>query len=215
MNPRTPDSPLHTEIPDFLRPEFCALLAQEVRRLRDHWTVYDSVQTLGGSMYLHPWSLYSHLRDSTPRSIPWGLARHTLEIHFNASTPEEFCPPGFHVFDSAYSGKPGQVHIDSHSRKHPLFWESRATHRPLTFTIPIELPASPGGLDFVSPLGEITSHLPYKVGTMYLHDGQTPHAIAPQTIEPDELRLTLQGFVWRRREGVRASHTTVSNLIFF
>jgi len=113
--------------------------------------------------------------------------------------------PSFHIFDQQCNGIEGHPHIDEPFTRinlGSLDWSD-----PFSFTIPVELPAGGGGIDFwwgctdaevekYMAGGEVPkpTYHPYTVGALYMHDGMTPHRIAnPCDMVAGEHRITLQG----------------------
>ena len=114
--------------------------------------------------------------------------------------------PGFHIFrcDSALMCWPlASVHQDQQEQL--LSWDD-VPDETMSFTVPIELPVSGGGLwmwddDVSHPiqlLGKKKTFIPYEPGRMVLHNGKRFHQIAPAAkTEPNALRITLQGHAVR------------------
>jgi hypothetical protein len=103
--------------------------------------------------------------------------------------------PGFHIFEShpALTQPIAKWHVDIPHKTLGLEGEEH-----YTFTVPLELPSSGGGLDIIGKDGE-EQYIPYTVNTMTLSDGKTPHRIACfKDYVPGEYRITLQGHIYRR-----------------
>ena len=102
--------------------------------------------------------------------------------------------PGFHIFKSDKK----LLDISGH-------WHHDSPHTILeiddidtsTFTVPIMLPKSGGGIDYL--INEKEHYLPYREKQLLWHNGKTVHRIAKfKECEPDEYRITLQGHLVRR-----------------
>ena len=103
--------------------------------------------------------------------------------------------PGFHIFPShpKFLTIAGKWHMD-----YPHTTLNLGDKDPSAFTLPIELPVSGGGMDFLDDKG-IMSHIPYKERELVLHSGLDVHRIAGmKAYTPGEYRITLQGHLIRR-----------------
>ena len=125
--------------------------------------------------------------------------------------------PGFHIFQNSEiinQNKWGaSIHTDSPHTKHA--WPTKI-NCVFTFTISIQSPNNGSGLRFwlneenfhnISPvyyddlieddkrkLEEEAIYIPYKIGYIYEHDGNTYHQIATEKdFKPNERRISLQG----------------------
>ena len=122
----------------------------------------------------------------------------------HTETPEGFGYPSFHVFDDRVGDTVGHPHIDEPFKR--VAWPEPFTN-PFSFTVAVELPSEGGGLDYwpdytdeqidayiaTDELPE-PEYIPYQLGTMYVHDGFTPHRIANRFgVKAGEYRITLQG----------------------
>lgn len=124
--------------------------------------------------------------------------------------------PGFHVWLS--QGIPTQpsasVHFDLQYEPLVRHGVLPAPEDTLSFTLPVALPMTGGGLTYwkdvllgVSDidwsggktLADVTrdaasSHIEYSLGKLVLHSGQLAHQISPvPVVRPDDLRITMQG----------------------
>jgi len=117
--------------------------------------------------------------------------------------------PGFHIFlsDPLFLNPVASVHVDLQYQLLP--WPGDAAPdfaHPLSFTLPLALPRSGGGLNHTAtprPRPHSTAQLdlyqPYQAGHLYLHSGHLLHQIAPlRAIAPDDQRITLQGHAVRQ-----------------
>jgi len=99
--------------------------------------------------------------------------------------------PGFHIFEHDAMGYEPSKHLDLPFQR--VLWPEPFSN-PFTFTVLLEQPEAGAGSDWWATLD---SHDPtrviYELGAIYIHDGLTPHAIAPLLIENGEYRITLQG----------------------
>ena len=103
--------------------------------------------------------------------------------------------PGFHIFpsDPKFLTITGKWHMDF-----PHTTLELGDKEASAFTLPIELPVSGGGMDFLDDKG-IMSHIPYKERELVLHSGLDVHRIAGmKAYTPGEYRITLQGHLIRR-----------------
>ena len=117
--------------------------------------------------------------------------------------------PGFHIFrcDSVLMCWPlASVHLDQQEQL--LSWDG-IPDETISFTVPIELPISGGGLwmwddDVSHPiqlLGKKKTFLPYEPGRMVLHTGKQFHLIAPVAkTAPNTFRISLQGHAVRIKD---------------
>jgi len=126
--------------------------------------------------------------------------------------------PGFHIFlaHPAFTRPLASVHLDLQYQEHA--WEALGPpdlDHPLSFTLAVALPAAGSGLltwprgiadarrmakaDFAATLAcDPPTFVPYKVGSMIVHDGHLVHQIAPlPRVSPGDERITLQGHAIR------------------
>jgi len=103
--------------------------------------------------------------------------------------------PGFHIFpsDLKFLTIAGKWHMDF-----PHTTLELGDENPSAFTVPIQLPVSGGGMDWIDDKG-IKRHLSYKEKELVLHSGLDTHRIAGmKKYVPEEYRITLQGHLIRR-----------------
>jgi len=146
------------------------------------------------------------------------LVRSTIERH--VGTPVEDHPngalPGFHLFGShPYFGEPyASAHFDVQYRN--LSWADGLDDTDVvSFTLPLALPASGGGIDVWDLRASDFAHLdrelqparvaaadheylPHRIGRIVIHRGDILHRIAPTPmVGPGDRRYTLQGHAVR------------------
>lgn len=213
-----------TDVP-LLDAAACAAVQQAVEDARETWVGRHPLApfyTLGAASYLdgHEAAQYAAIAahanpvlqahfDPLLARVLTAVAAHTGEP---VTVTERHARPGFHIFGShpAFERGVTQIHVD---RQHlALDWGVPAeTLETLTFTLPIALPASGGGLEAwdigadewlpLTPAERVpllktrprTQHR-YAVGTLVLHSGEFVHRIAPsQALGPGDVRLTYHG----------------------
>lgn len=132
-------------------------------------------------------------------------ALQTLEHYFNEpiNLSWDLRCPGFHIFPSdpvfIEKGIAGNWHQD-----YPHETLELGSQDPWTFTIPIEIPKSGAGIDYIDEFNWI-QHIPYKKAMMILHDGKDTHRIAGlKEYIPNEYRITMQGHLIRRNGRLEA-----------
>jgi len=116
------------------------------------------------------------------------------KLHERIYLPNNLCYPGFHIFSSDKSllTISGNWHED-----YPHETLGLGNKDTSTFTVPILLPESGGGIDCM--IDNMPIYLGYKEGEMLYHDGTTLHRIASlKKYKPNEYRITLQGHLVRR-----------------
>jgi hypothetical protein len=134
-----------------------------------------------------------------------------------------FAFPGFHIFlsDEAFKQPLASVHFDHqflHYDWSPHYRQVDLS-KLLSFTLPVRLPASGGGLRIWDLTHEEAQKLPkqeydairhgsdfkyqpYTVGRLVIHSGHHLHQIAPATdIQEDDERITLQGHALYTEKG--------------
>jgi len=117
------------------------------------------------------------------------------ELKEEVKLSKDLALPGFHIFpsDPKFLSISGNWHMD-----HPHVTLGLGESDPYAFTLPIQLPVSGGGMDWLNEVG-LSSHLAYTEGEIVLHSGLTPHRIAGiKKYTPGEYRITLQGHLIRR-----------------
>ena len=103
--------------------------------------------------------------------------------------------PGFHIFpsDSKFLNIAGKWHQD-----YPHVTLGLGESDTFAFTLPIKLPVSGGGMDFIDEFYQ-PQHLAYNERDLVLHNGDTVHRIAGlKEYTPNEYRITMQGHIVRR-----------------
>lgn len=217
----------------------CEEIYATVHRLRSFWTeVTDSSLffTLGAASYIEfcrpddPAARYGEkarrlnpiLREYFPGMMEY--LRATLERYFGepATFHEEFGRPGFHIWltEAIPTHPSASVHFDLQYQK--LNWPAPAEvdyDRPVSFTLPLRLPAAGGGMNVWNlhyreveelaargvpvnveelRLSREQGHYAYSPGTLVLHTGHFLHQIAPvPEVRPGDERVTLQGHALR------------------
>jgi hypothetical protein len=122
--------------------------------------------------------------------------------------------PGFHIFNAHAQYANASAHVPHYDRQYEqLTWTQTVTPfnaRTISFTLPISLPASGGGL-YLWPLdltevlnteksevaklvraAKCTAHK-YAIGELICHNGHQLHRIAPWVSATGDQRITLQG----------------------
>ena len=121
---------------------------------------------------------------------------HTLqdELDEEVVLAEDLCYPGFHIFpsDEKFLTIAGNWHQD-----YPHITLGLPDIDPTTFTVPIMIPESGAGIDYI--IEKEHHYLPYKEKVMLWHDGKTLHRIAGfKEYKPRDFRITMQGHLIRR-----------------
>jgi len=112
--------------------------------------------------------------------------------------------PSFHVFTADSNGFQGHPHIDEPFKR--IKWPSHISS-PFSFTMAVALPECGGGMGYWPDATDEqieafikSGDLPepklfdYELGTLYVHDGMTPHRIESYgDMKHNEARITLQG----------------------
>lgn len=214
----------------------CAAVREEVLGLRDLWVPRHPQLpffTLGAPSYIDAADGDAAYREQIGRTtaplrtrLGWlyerlqsGLAAELKEaVHYDDAR----ALPGFHIFfcHPAFCRVPASVHVDRQFEL--LSWADCGEvdlRRPLSFTLPIALPALGAGLRIWDvELGPGVRPSPadlrlsmaetppvvhaYTLGRLVLHSGHRVHQIEPQRGEHDDgERLTLQGHALRAADG--------------
>ena len=206
----------------------CSQVADAVESLRTHW-VHRSTDlpfyTLGAASYLDgATSACYRARATACNTVLWSslewLYRRVIDalegvLEAPVAYAEDLGLPGFHVFlaHPLFCLPIATVHCDLQYELHE--WAYPPTEvdlsNPLSFTLPLELPASGSGLntwpldraeignldavEVDARLGRSTcQYHPYRLGHMLMHSGHTVHQMAPtENMEPPDRRITLQG----------------------
>lgn len=202
-----------------LTSEQCNEVSVKVDKLRDFWLDRKWGYTLGAATYQDSPILYPALANYTNVVLSecfdgmyTSVARALSEARGNdIITMKGTALPGFHIFTSRVNDikrdgerAHGHPHIDTPYDS--VFWPC-AISDPFSFTLPVAIPACGAGMGFWDDVTEQeldlyakSNELPeptiydYELGSMYLHDGMTPHRIENMgNISEGELRITLQG----------------------
>jgi len=141
--------------------------------------------------------------------------KHALEEATGAPViyEKELALPGFHIFlsDKMFEKPIASVHFDLQFESIQWDYEDVDYDNLISFTLPITLPHTGGGLyywdifrpdvkdllrrelDALKETKERKYH-PYEVGNLVVHNGLMLHQIAPgKDLAPDDSRITLQG----------------------
>jgi hypothetical protein len=230
-----------TEVPLLSYPE-CEGVAAGVRRLRELWIprgiVPSSFYTLGLASYqdlsrpVPGYGRRDYYGELASRNsailaeFTWLFARlqEALTIYLGAPTyfSRRCAVPGFHIFEAPAipTGDVASIHFDLQYQL--LDWHDDDPppnfDNPLSFTLPIQLPAAGGGLNLWEPTYHEVSNGPhqdliayarehrptvrhYRPGALVVHSGHRLHQIAGVSpVEPTDTRLTLQGHAMQRGE---------------
>jgi len=205
----------------------CADVADGVLQLADHWIQRSPVDfyTLGAASYLDgPWdqACYQRRRQTCNPVLAQSFAplyQSLLAIVAEVLGEARFHPdlalPGFHVFaakpgcdllpgSAAFAAGGGSIHQDLQYTFHQTFWRQFGRVEwdvPLSFTLPVALPAAGGGLNLWPGLDASQGRpavpperLAYQLGTLYWFCQPLLHQIAPlQQATAGDRRITLQG----------------------
>jgi hypothetical protein len=229
----------HVERIGVLKPEECARIAAEVKRLRDHWIPRDDagMYSLGAALYLDapveetqryfgidapPPGQYQANLERTKgllaERFDWLYERLRGALSERLQAEVRYCPdlalPGFHVFLSSSRYEHTTGHVPHFDRQYECIdWEPGLEidfRISLSFTLPIELPPSGGGLktwdvDLFEVLAMtreeakemIRRKTPrrhaYALGELVCHSGHRLHQIESWPAGEGEQRITLQG----------------------
>ncbi len=218
-----------------LSPEQCDEIYQKIASLSQYWLPRGSADslfcTLGAASYLDCgdyidpedtyWQKASRYNPLLLEHFGWlyTLVKEYLEIQLKAPVNyrSDVAYPGFHLWlAQAIPTLPvASMHFDLQYRH--LTWKNLDDidfNNTFSFTLPIQLPASGGGLnlcdlnyveyldirknnqidwDLISRFRECR-YYPYQVGEIVMHSGHTMHQIAPSSIvTASDRRITLQG----------------------
>jgi hypothetical protein len=224
---------------DTLTPRQCAEVGATVHLLKSFWSQVNppsNFYTLGVASYIEfcgkenaQVEYYDKARRYNPLLKEYfsGLlenVRGTLERKFGEPVRylEDFGIPGFHIWltDAIPTRPSASVHFDLQYLR--LNWPAHGEveyDKPVSFTLPIKLPKSGGGVNVWDVCyGEITSlaeqgvavdvdemrgqrtqfQYEYSPGRLVMHSGHFLHQIAPvPEVEPGDERITLQGHALR------------------
>ena len=181
---------------EFISPVEAAAWGLVVKGARAHYTDREGFFTLGAAAYLDGPEEYPQLAKtgnqilSTRFNLLYKRLTGVLEEHFQKPVlMGSEALPGFHIF--GYSpGKEASVHVDTPHERVLRFKELQYSTT-FSFTVPLELPHSGGGLHIWDTDG-IPQYHEYQLGRLYMHSGKELHQIA-NTVQEGELRITLQG----------------------
>jgi hypothetical protein len=211
----------------------CGLAARELRSLRPRWCGRRPglpFFTLGAASYLDARSGAAAYASRAASDDPvlrerfgWIHARVASALAGLLDAPARLVPehaaPGFHLYLShpLFERPIAEVHFDR--QQHRLDWGEEAEidwGRPVSFTLPIALPRSGGGLhtwdvsfEEMAPLpreerrerfeASRSTYEPYRVGEMVVHSGHLLHQAAPGVhLVRDDERFTMQGHALHR-----------------
>lgn len=214
-----------------LTKEECMQVRTAVHNLSNHWTQRAQPPcpffTLGAASYMdaaETSDMYIHKAQQDNvvlwKHFDWLYERVRTAVERYVGNPavykEEFALPGYHIWlTQAIMTQPvASIHFDLQYMQLP--WSSSDSPdvtRPLSFTLPISMPAKGSGLNWwdinyeefleayklglvksTSDVKHAMQYYPYTCGQLVLHSGQMLHQIAPtaEVNETDE-RITLQG----------------------
>jgi hypothetical protein len=213
-----------------LREPDCAALVKKLHEHEARWTPRApglKFYTLGAASYLDE---VSHYLVRAKELNPWldlifaelysALARElTLVLGGKVAFAQDFARPGFHIWQvpGIPTSDEASLHFDLQYRRLP--WPERAEpgfSRPISFTLPLRLPAQGSGLALWNVTAEgvnafcrhtgqnmeldALTHLlerhnqRYSVGELVVHSGHQLHRIAPTPeLTAGDERITLQG----------------------
>lgn len=218
-----------------LTTEQCDQIYQQIASLRQYWLPRGSETslfcTLGAASYLDCgdyydaqdtyWQKASRYNPILVEHFSWlyQLVKEYLETQLNAPVNyrSDAAYPGFHLWLAhAIPTLPvASMHFDLQYQY--LAWENQEEidfSNTFSFTLPIQLPASGGGLNLCDlnyleyshirknnqidwdliPRFRNQSYHPYQVGEIVMHSGHTMHQIAPTSVaKASDRRVTLQG----------------------
>jgi hypothetical protein len=223
---------------DFCATDVAEQYAASVMSLASRWTTRKrGLSTLGaaayidappesaGDMFAAQETVVGQYEQQLNRSNPV-LAEHFGPLHQLLLTvlgevlqaPVSFAPgkalPGFHIFEYAPENAHAGSHVAHFDRQYEtLDWQGPINHQTtptISFTLPLRLPSSGGGLmvwevmldDVLNLDKEATrdyirnasrQRIKYQVGELVIHPGHALHMIYPWQSKTDEQRITLQG----------------------
>lgn len=201
----------------------CADWREALHEVREAWTQRHPLApffTLGAASYLDARGGYGAIAQAANPVLAGRFGplqervRQALETHLGAPVvlTARFALPGFHIFQAhpAFERPVASIHCDLQHLSLP--WDPGADlSRTITFTLPVALPATGGGLDaWAIELDEWAdlekeqrvqllktrqrAHHPYALGRLELHTGRFVHRIAPSRgMHEGEERVTFHG----------------------
>jgi hypothetical protein len=217
---------------NLLSAEECAALRTEISGMREHWLARSGelpFYTLGAASYIDARAdkpgYCAKAREINPllsQRFGWLYQRLAARLSEYFAAPAVYSPelalPGYHVYlaHPVFARPIASIHCDTQYTL--LDWpgtKAKDETRPMSFTLPIALPQSGGGLhtwdfhyhDLVEELansdskalarrigGSSPQYFPYALGELAVHSGHILHQAAPASrmVEGDE-RITLQG----------------------
>lgn len=220
---------------EILTIEECEKVYQGIADLREDWLPRGRADrlfcTLGAASYLDCgeyddpqdsyWQKAERYNPLLWKNFGWLYARvrHYLESILNApvSYREDAALPGFHIWLGYAIPTRSLVSLHCDLQYQHLEWNSESAidfSKTLSFTLPIQLPESGGGLDLsdfnhleflsISQYNRIdwnliprfrSSHYhAYQIGQLMIHSGYTLHRVAPTSAAKNtDKRVTLQG----------------------
>ena len=218
----------HFTLLDLLTLDDCNRIRNRIDHLAHEWIRHHDelpLQTLGISGFLvHSPDEYASLAAEKNAVLRrhfadlLALVRTAIEQHLGAPVQDHpsGALPGFNVFGShPFFGEPfASAHFDVQYRN--LRWpDGLDATDVVSFTLPVALPASGGGIDVwdlrpsdmadldrdLQPARVAAAHheyLPHRVGRIVVHRGDILHRIAPTPeVQPGDRRYTLQGHTVR------------------
>lgn len=213
---------------DFLDLQECSRAVEIVHSLKDHW-----INRAGGVLPFFTLGPASYLDVKGDDLTPYlqAVARENLVLKANfplvyerlcdtlsnilnvpVSYESKYALPSFHIFLAAkcFESPIGSIHFDIQYEHLKWEYEKVDFDHPISFTCPVALPESSGGLNYWD-IGEESKDLsrekiaalvktmephyfPYHLGKLVVHHGLTLHQIAPsKNMQPSDERITLQG----------------------
>lgn len=224
---------------EILTPEQCEEICSAVHMLRSFWTqVHEQTQffTLGAASYIEfsrPGNASMRYREKALKFNPVlteyfsGLMeylRETLQHQLGepVAFDEGLARPGFHIWlTEAIPTQPtASVHFDLQYQRLGWLADGGVDYdRPISFTLPVRLPAGGGGVNIWNlhyrEVEELSArgvpvdihelkdereceYYAYGLGCLVIHSGHFVHQIAPvEQVEPGDERITLQGHALR------------------
>lgn len=181
-------------------------ILDNIFRLADFWVSRSNAYpfyTLGRSAYLDGRTPEYKEKQLETNTLLMSSFLHLYDAIINTLQEEleetiylapDLCYPGFHIFpsDKKFLTIAGNWHQDYPHRILDLPDIDAST-----FTVPIMIPKSGAGIDYI--IEKEHHYLPYKEKVMLWHDGKILHRIAGfKEYVPGEFRITMQGHLIRR-----------------
>lgn len=193
-------------------------LVKRLVRLRDCWTRRGpGFFTLGAAAYLD----IARGGDYAQYSNRFGRSNPVIRENFGALASTlaeclgemlgEHCAfscnlalPGFHIFEheGLHDALRDNLHLDLQHSLLPMGFPIETPS--LTFTLPLEMPVSGGGLEICdivqgNPRGRLAQY-EYRIGELFVHTGRTLHRRVHRATTTACRRITLQGHAIRRNQ---------------